>query len=92
MTPEAIAKQILEYNSEDSVQGQVDELIPEYLDDDWESEFDSAYEAYQEQGRGEAENAVLHTIINSFLQDNMHTVTTDGFVEIHEILKDEWSL
>jgi len=92
MTPEAVANQIMEYNGEDLVHSQVDEMIPEYLDDGWEDEFDSAYEAYQEQGRGEAENAVLNTIINTFLQDNKLNVTTDVFIEVFDLLKEEWSL
>lgn len=43
---------------------QFDAQILEYLDDDWEDEFDSEYDAYIEQGRGEAEYDILSALIS----------------------------
>jgi len=51
--------------SEEDVISAIDESIPDYLDSDWEDEYDSEYDAYQEQGRGEAEDVVINQIFQS---------------------------
>ena len=63
-THDEIVKEVLGSIDEDSVHEMVAELMPEFLDEDWEDEYDSEEEAYLETGRGEAEDQVLQTIIS----------------------------
>ena len=44
---------------EDMILSEIDDLKMDYLNVGWQDEFDSAEEAYAEQGRGEAESVVL---------------------------------
>lgn len=64
MTPLEYVDEIIrkEY-SEDVVTERVDGVMGEYLNNDWESDFDDMYEAYLETGRGEAESQILNEII-----------------------------
>lgn len=59
-----ILEKIKKEYSESRVHDDVDNMKGEYVWD-WEDEFDSLEEAYEEQGRCEAETAVLNNIINS---------------------------
>lgn len=53
---------IIETNSEKSIYDEVDNAKSEYVYD-WEDEFDSLEDAYEEQGRGEAESMILNDLI-----------------------------
>lgn len=44
---------------EDIIMAEIDEIKPDFLDSDWEEDFDDEYDAYEEMGRGEAESQVL---------------------------------
>jgi hypothetical protein len=57
--------EILSKWTEDKVLELLDECILDYVDSDWEDEYDSEYEAYVETGRGEAENDVIMQILKS---------------------------
>lgn len=62
-------KEYLEKNyDEDELTSSVDEVISDYIDDGWEDDFDSEYDAYQEQGRGEAELQVTTGIYEEILK------------------------
>lgn len=67
----------------------IDELIPGYLNDDWEDEFDDINEAYEEQGRGEAESQAILNLIRREYPDGM---SDDELVELMDQLADLWSL
>ena len=67
------------------------ELIPEYVRD-WEDEFEDVYEAYEEQGRGEAENAVLDKIIDEYVRAANVTLSIDEWNIVYNELKEEWEL
>jgi len=58
LTEESIKNYLEENYDEDSLIQQVDDAKSDYLDDDWEEEFEDEHEAYQETGRGEAEAQV----------------------------------
>lgn len=52
--------------SEDWINERIDERMSEYVNDDWEDEFDSLYEAYVETGRGGIEGELFNIIIEDF--------------------------
>lgn len=54
--------------SEDAICQEVDEAKPEFLSEGWEDEFDDEFEAYIEQGRGEAEEQVLNKITQGIVE------------------------
>jgi hypothetical protein len=67
MTEESIKAYLNENYDEDSIISEVDEAKRDFLDDDWEEEFDDEEEAYQETGRGEAESQVRMQIEGDIL-------------------------
>jgi len=54
---------IAKENSVEEVQERMQELKGEFVNDGWEDEFDDIDEAYEEQGRCEAENQVITELI-----------------------------
>ena len=60
-----------------------------WLDDGWEDEYESEIDAYQEQGRGEVEDAVIDQIIQS-VDDG--TLSTDDTLELRQQIADEYNL
>jgi len=44
---------------EDTIMSEIEDIKPDFLDSNWEEDFDDEYDAYAEQGRGEAESQVL---------------------------------
>lgn len=80
---EEVFKLIISTTNEDTVQADVDDLKGDYVDD-WEDEFDDVYEAYAEQGRGEAEHEVLNGLIREHAPDfslDDHSVLFDALAE-----------
>ncbi len=63
--------------TEESVRSRIDDLIPEFLNDDWEDEFDDINEAYSETGRGEAESQVIQETIKEAMDDTGLTLSDD---------------
>lgn len=85
-----------QYPNEAKVAAQIDETIPNYLDDDWENEHESEFDAYLETGRGEAEGQIVNQISNDFLKEKNITEdeylnqtgqnTWDTIYEVYDIL------
>ncbi len=77
---EKIVNGIKATNTEDAVYREVDNAKSEYVYD-WEDDFDSLEEAYEEQGRGEAESMILNDLIayhggKDLSMDDHHDVFT----------------
>ena len=88
-----LTKNILANNTEDDVKRRIDAAIPDFVGPGWEDEFDDIFEAYAEQGRGEAESQVLKEIIESASQSQGLTdLTTDQYCEVFNKLTNEWGL
>lgn len=67
----------------------------DWLDEDWADEFESHYEAYTEQGRGEAEDAVLRNYVKEackYLNCKEEQLVFDVEPDIYQMLKDEWNI
>lgn len=83
---------IVENNTEADVLERIDEAIPDYLDDDWETEFDDVHEAYGETGRGEAESQILHELIDAGVREFLMPISDDQCCDLFDKLRDHWSL
>jgi hypothetical protein len=66
----------------------VDELVPEFIPDDWEDEFGDMQEAYSEVGRGAAEDQVVSEIIKEYSTD----LAEDERDELDNRLKEYWGI
>jgi len=80
---------ITKNHTEAEVHKMVDEVKPEYVYD-WEDEFDDIHEAYQEQGRGEAESWSIHHLIEIYTY--MDALTFDESVDLIEKLAEHYGL
>ena len=76
-------------NTEDSINAEITEAKSEYLSDAWEQEFENEEEAYEETGRGEAEDQVINNLITandgSHLSIDDHCALFDAIVEYFNI-------
>ncbi len=80
---------ILEGNTQEYVNGEVDDGMVEYLDEHWEDDFDSIEEAYAETGRGASEYDILIVLINSFGGKNL---SSEDHCILFDKLADHYSL
>jgi hypothetical protein len=85
------AKQIFESNDEIEISMKVYGLMGEYVKD-WEDEFDDIHEAYEEQGRGEAECQVIREAIEAFCKTSDVVLTDNEYLEVFDTLADLWGL
>ena len=69
----------------------IDELKPEFVWD-WEDEFDDIHEAYEEQGRGEAEYQAVSELIDRVAKESDIRLTTTKKLEYLDALADLWSV
>jgi hypothetical protein len=78
----------------DTIHEDVDECMSEFVDDDWADEFDDIYEAYEETGRGCAENQAITAAIRvGCLELGLNTeMDTDEFCYLYDALAAEWNL
>lgn len=76
---------------ESEVLANVDDLKTEFVSD-WEDEFDDIHEAYEEQGRGQAESQALMELIDRIAKEEGLTVSDDDKIFYMDELADEWGL
>jgi len=62
LTKEQVIDFLKEKYTDEKIQSEIDERMPDYLDDDWRDDFEDEYSAYQEQGRGETESSIVNEI------------------------------
>lgn len=67
--------------SEDMILAEIEDIKEEFLDGEWESDFDDVYDAYAEQGRGEAESQILQEHAVDVLGSNATTSEVASFME-----------
>lgn len=82
---------IVKNNTEAYVLELIDEQIPEYIDYDWEDEYESEYDCYAETGNGEAESDVINELINSACKEFSVELTDDQFIELFDALNNRLS-
>lgn len=84
---EELFEKIIAKHSEEEVGANVDDLKSEYVSD-WEDEFETLEEAYEEQGRGEAERQALREII----EEEGVELSLDDFCDLQDKLADHYGL
>ena len=66
----------------------IDDAKADYIDDDWEDEFDDIHEAYEEQGRGQAESHAVQELIKR----EFPNIGDDELIDLMDQLADRWGL
>jgi hypothetical protein len=74
--------------SEGEIIDAIDEAKSDYVDD-WEDEFDNIHEAYDEQGRGEAEDHVVSDAISNVIIEGL---SDEDHCRLHDMLMAHWNL
>lgn len=74
-------------NTTDNVQETIQDMKGEYVWD-WEDEFETLDEAYDEQGRGAAES----TVLNKLIRDRFPNISVDDHSELFDMLLEHYEL
>lgn len=77
--------------SEEKVTERLDEEILEWVDSDWEDDYDSEYDWYQDHNNGEAEDVVIGEIIDWY-EEKYDKLSTDIKSDIIDKIKEEYYL
>ena len=90
ITPPASKEQVIAYIKEnfkeESVCNDLDNEILQWLDEDWNDEFESEYDWYGEYGKGEAEDVVRKDIVDHVLTKSGLIIDTD--VDLNEVVNE----
>jgi len=73
---------------ESEVMETIDDLKGDYLDSDWEYEFDDIHEAYEEQGRGQAESQAVQEAV--YFEDP--DISDDDLCWVMDEIASEWCI
>lgn len=83
---------IKEEFSEDRVMEMYDEEILEWVDPDWEDDYESAYDWYIDHNNGEAQDVVIGSMINWFKGEYNKEVGDNEYTELFYEIKEEYNL
>ena len=81
---------IKEHFPEDKVISKFDEEILEWVDSDWEDDYESEYEWYVYHNNGEAQDVVINEIINWFTEEYKKSLNGDQHVELFDAIKNQY--
>lgn len=87
----AITK-IKEQFSDEEVISNYDEEILDWVEDDWEEDYDSEYDWYVDHNNGEAQDVVISDIISWYKKEFNKELSIDDHSELHDAIKSEYSL
>ena len=85
----AIAK-IKDHFDEDKVIEKFDEEILEWVDSDWQDDYESEYDWYVDHNNGEAQDSVINQIINWYKKEFNKTLSIDEHSELFDAIKSEY--
>jgi hypothetical protein len=87
----AMAK-IKEEFSEDKVIGMFDDEFLNWVDSDWEDDYDSEYDWYIDHNNGEAQDAVIHVIMSWYCENfnDNKSLPMDPHCELFDAIKQEY--
>lgn len=85
----AMAK-IGEHFDEDKVIEMFDEEVLEWVDSDWEDEYESEYDWYVDHNNGEAQDSVINQIISWYKNEYNKTLNIDEHSELFDAIKSEY--
>jgi len=85
----AMAK-IKEEFDEDKVIGMFDEEVLEWVDSDWQDDYESEYDWYIDHNNGEAQDSVINQIINWYKKEFDKRLNIDDHSELFDAIKSEY--
>jgi hypothetical protein len=85
----AMAK-IGEHFDEDKVIEMFDLEILEWVDSDWQDDYESEYDWYVDHNNGEAQDSVINQIINWYKKEFNKTLNIDEHSELFDAIKSEY--
>ena len=85
----AMAK-IKDHFDEDKVVQMFDEEVLEWVDSDWQDDYESEYDWYVDHNNGEAQDSVINQIINWFKKEFNKTLNIDEHSELFDAIKSEY--
>ena len=91
MEPQEILNKILAAHRIDGIHDAVQEVLLDYVDDDWEGEYESEYEWYIDHNNKEAEEDVVNSILRSFESTN-GPMGVDTYCWVSNQLMECWEL
>lgn len=85
----AMAK-IKDYFDEDKVVQMFDEEVLEWVDSDWQDDYESEYDWYVDHNNGEAQDSVITQIINWYKKEFDKNLSIDEHSELFDAIKSEY--
>ena len=85
----AMAK-IKDHFDEDKVVQMFDEEVLEWVDSDWQDDYESEYDWYVDHNNGEAQDSVITQIINWFKKEFDKNLSIDEHSELFDAIKSEY--
>jgi hypothetical protein len=84
--------QIISKYSEEVVLEMLDQEILEWVDIDWEDEYETEYDWYVDHNNGEAEDVIIGQLISEYEQKNNTKLDSDLIYNLSEKLKNYYNL
>jgi hypothetical protein len=83
---------IKEKYSEQEVAEMFDNEILEWVDPDWEEDYESEYDWYMDYNNGEAQDVIIEQIINWYKKEYNKELSTDEYSELFDEIKYHYNL
>ena len=83
---------IKEKYSKEEVVEMFDNEILEWVDPDWEDEYESEYDWYVDHNNGEAQDVVIEQIINWYKKEYNKELSIDEYSELYNELKSHYGI
>lgn len=85
----AMAK-IKEQFDEDKVISMFDEEVLEWVDSDWQDDYESEYDWYMDHNNGEAQDSVINQIIHWYKKEFDKRLSIDEHSDLFDAIKSEY--
>lgn len=83
---------IKEKYSEEEVAEMFDQELLEWVDPDWEEDYESEYDWYIDHNNGEAQDVVIENIINWYKKEYNKKLSIDEHSELFDEIKSHYNL
>jgi len=83
---------IKEKYSEMDVAEMFDQELLEWVDPDWEEEYESEYDWYMDHNNSEAQDVVIESIINWYKKEFNKKISSDDYSQLFDEIKSNYNL
>lgn len=83
---------IKEEYSEEKVTEMFDEELLEWVDPDWEDDYESEYDWYIDHNNGEAQDVVIEHVINWYRKEYDKKLSSDDYAQLFDEIKSHYNL